>query len=245
MTVKGKAPLSFSDIALLIENPENRYIIDYNNSDLKGRKLLVYLANLDLNIDIEIKENDSSIFEMMEDYFLADIACKVELLDKIAAAILLESKDLDHRLLYPDIPVTQNDIISFIQKDFKCVYNATIFLDSMPLFMQKTIIKLDEMLNIKNLYETIDDKKYITSNIQSIIKLPGFLDYFLSGPPPIKMFYFEKQFNDYMFNGNNLYHHLIESESIVYATLIGLMSQDIDLQILDITRNIANEYKTR
>jgi len=240
MIITGEAPLSFDSISKLISDKDTSYLIEYNKSTLKGHALLVYLTNLDLDINIEFLGSKSDIFEIMNSYFKSDVACEIPVLDDLAAAILLEHKGLDHKYLLPPLPLTKDDILEFIKQDTDSIFKTSIFLDSMPLFMQTTVPQLNEMLKIEESLDRIDDKKYVTSNISTIISKQGFLDYYLSGSSSVRCFYFKRQFEDYMFKGKNLYDCLLKSESVTYGMFLGLLSEDIDIESLKLAREVAD-----
>ena len=69
--VEATLPLKMEDIKTFYLNQENvRYTIDYENSALKGKGFLFYVANLNLPIDIVFSKTVkvSEKLELLRDY---------------------------------------------------------------------------------------------------------------------------------------------------------------------------------
>ena len=70
-------------------NKDTFYIIDYSKSEMKGSKLLTYLSNLDLPVDI--KEPDMNL---VKDYLSGISLVNIDSLENIVINILLQYKNL-------------------------------------------------------------------------------------------------------------------------------------------------------
>ena len=53
MIIETKAPISIEDLKKHFTEKDVSYLIDYSTSELKGKKLLTYLSNLDIPADIK------------------------------------------------------------------------------------------------------------------------------------------------------------------------------------------------
>ena len=53
MIIETKAPISIEDLKKNFTETDVKYLIDYSISDLKGKKLITYLSNLDIPADIK------------------------------------------------------------------------------------------------------------------------------------------------------------------------------------------------
>ena len=51
--IETTAPIPFEELKKYFQNDKTRYIVDVENSELQGTKLLTYLGNLDIPIDIQ------------------------------------------------------------------------------------------------------------------------------------------------------------------------------------------------
>jgi hypothetical protein len=77
------APISIENLKKHFTDKEVFYLIDYKNSELKGKKLLTYLSNLDLPADI--KEPD---LELVKEYLHSVTLVNIESLENIIIDIL-------------------------------------------------------------------------------------------------------------------------------------------------------------
>ena len=53
MIIETKAPIAIDELKKYFTDKDVSYLIDYEKSDLKGKKLLTYLSNLDIPADIK------------------------------------------------------------------------------------------------------------------------------------------------------------------------------------------------
>lgn len=240
--IKGKAPLDFEDIGKLIQDENLKYMVQYDKSEIKGKELLVYLTNLDLEVDLELSRDKEGIFKMMSAYFASDISCEISALDELAMAILLEYRGLDHRYLFKEQCLTKEEMLEFSKEKENAdrLLNCSIFFDSMPLYMQYVIPKLSDMLDIHKNFRVIKEKRFVTSNVCSMVARPGFIDYYLTAEAPAEMVFFEHQFDDYMFRGKRLFWYLMESESESFGGIYSLITQETQLKDLQNLREIAD-----
>ena len=103
-------------------------------------------------------------------------------------------------------------------------------------------IKDNSVVAAKSMFNTIiKDKRFVTSNVSSILAKPGFIDYFLSAEDPTEPLFFDSQFNEYMFRGKNLYQYLIASQSECFAALMGLLNSETTVKDIEEVREIADE----
>ena len=62
------APIPLEDLKEYFANKELTFLIDYENSTLKGEKFLTYLSNLDVPCDVVLGKDKDSILELVEVY---------------------------------------------------------------------------------------------------------------------------------------------------------------------------------
>ena len=73
------APIPIEDLKAYFENKEITFIIDYNNSTLKGEKLLTYLSNLDVPCDINFKgTKQEDVNEFLVSYMSTRMLVKLQ-----------------------------------------------------------------------------------------------------------------------------------------------------------------------
>ena len=91
--IETTAPISIENLKKYFNDKTIRYVIDYENSSIKGKKLLTYLSNLDLPISIKWEEKEE-YYNLLKDYFEFEMILNVESLELKAIHILLQHKNL-------------------------------------------------------------------------------------------------------------------------------------------------------
>ena len=100
-TVLSIAPIPLDDLKEYFANKELKFLINYENSTLKGDKFLTYLSNLDVPCDVIFSDKDKdSIFELVKEYMNTRMLVKLPTLEVITLQILLASKGIDNGLYY-------------------------------------------------------------------------------------------------------------------------------------------------
>jgi len=89
MIIETKAPISIEDLKKHFTEKDVSYLIDYSTSELKGKKLLTYLSNLD--IPSNIKNVD---LELVKEYLHSISLTNINSLENIVIDILFIKKGL-------------------------------------------------------------------------------------------------------------------------------------------------------
>jgi hypothetical protein len=227
--IRCKAPLTMEQLRMGIEDPEILYVIDYAGSvGYEGKKLLVYLSNLAINCDIEFSEKVTyeQRAELMLEYMNLKSILRAPVLAISAATILTALKGIDDFYLSVANPMfDKEEVVQFMTDNQILVNQWRIFMDSMVVFTMMTsqeFLKENgnfEEVEIPNTDQTylrctepekffpvIDDENVIGKNFTNLFYIPTFMEYFYS-VPGTTYYYFKKQFEEYMFNQQNLFHY--------------------------------------
>jgi hypothetical protein len=185
--IETTAPISIEELKKYFTNKDTFYIIDYSKSEMKGSKLLTYLSNLDLPVDI--KEPD---LELVKDYFNSISLVNINSLENIAINILLQYKGL----------VKEDNYKDFIEQNKEIVSRWSDILDSLSIYNLYTL-KSDEFRNYAKSFPKDDTKDLKGVNFLSILKHENFYLFYNKLNSNIK--FYTHYFDDYMFRGKNLF----------------------------------------
>jgi hypothetical protein len=86
------APIGLEDLKKYFNDKTVSYVIDYANSKLQGAKLLTYISNLDLPIDIQFDPKSTSGKELLKEYLESTFMISVPSLEMAAMQLLFEYK---------------------------------------------------------------------------------------------------------------------------------------------------------
>lgn len=213
--IETTAPIKIEDLKLYFADKETFYVIDYENSDLKGAKLLTYLSNLDIPSDIKLDRNSVHFEELLLEYFNSPFLVNIPFLEKEAIRALLEYKNVG-RFGYSE----------FIEKNQELFFKWTQILDSLILF-NTYCINDDNLKESVRKYEKFDDNFIIGINFVSLLKYEDFYDFYTTVEN--KNFkYHDVYFNNYLFKGKNLYNYWANHNNPVFLITWGAMAEEFD-----------------
>lgn len=229
---KISIPLSTDEMKYFFEHKEEYFLVDLNNSKLKGNVLLTYLSNLGLKAEFNIVDLDKeSKFDLLTQYMTSRHIVESKTFTLMVLQVLLKCKGLNpHEYVEPLL--SEDEIIEFINSNAQLVHHWELFLDSCMTFMIDTFSELSDELNLKGTLELVDDQRFIGLNVVNMFALEGFTELYFSLPiKEIK--YFERQFNDYMFNGKKLYHYVMNKNNTLLHLMSALVNQQITVNDLE------------
>lgn len=190
------------------------FIIDYENSAIKGNGFLSFIANADLSFNIT-KMND----DLFVDYLhMNNIFSKPNQFTLIHAN-LITYIITDHQMCFA-YDSTHYDFTVFLENEsvMNIIAEHIKLLSSIPAFILNNMINKDK----KSEFEPYDFT-HVGKSWVNLLQVPRFLDIFLSMymirhketfPPP-------SNFNDYIFKGRNLVDFLPDSSyAVVTSSLV-------------------------
>jgi|TARA_R110000822_G_scaffold35982_1_gene101283 hypothetical protein len=187
------APLGIDDLQKYFSDDSINFIIDYENSELQGEKLLVYLSNLELPCDIKTEGKD--LENLAKIYLQFPQILNIKVLEEFILEVLLVRKNLSLECLgcYQDFINDNEEVIDIWIKK----------LDSLTLY-NMYIIQDDEMKDWVLSYKEDDTDDIKGINFVSLLKHEDFY-YYYNGLDEKNLTYYSKYFNEYMFNGKSLF----------------------------------------
>jgi len=187
------APLGIDDLQKYFSDNDINFIIDYENSELQGEKLLVYLSNLELPCDIKIKGKD--LESLAEIYLQFPQIVSIKVLEEFIIEVLLARKKLSLEYL--------NSYQDFIDNNEEMLDTWIKKLDSLTLY-NMYIIQDDSITDWVKGHKEDDTDDIKGINFVSVLKHEDFY-YYYNGLDTENLTYYSKYFNEYMFNGKGLF----------------------------------------
>lgn len=208
--VETVAPIPIDNLKKYFTDKTTFFVIQYNESSLKGSKLLTYLSNLDVPCDISFSGcNEEDCYSLIKEYLHSTMIVNIPSLERAVNSILHQRKGLTPLL------------------DGKFIEDNSIILD-------KWISKL-ESLSLYNMYivenehfkefidgfEKDDSSDLIGVNFISMLKNEYFYSFYGNTNQKNLKFY-EHYFNDYMFKGKNMYSYWANQNNPLFLLTYGI-----------------------
>ena len=217
--IKTAAPIAIEDLKKYFTDKTSFYVINYADSKLKGSKLITYLSNLDLPVDIDLTGSPlEDSYALLKDYMNSPMLVNIQSLEYFVMSVLREAKGLSDISLHKEFIEQNSDLINtWINK-----------LDSLTLY-NMYIINSEETKNFAESFPKNDTDDITGVNFISLLKHEDFYTLYSKVDKSSLKFY-TKYFNEYMFKGKNLYSFWANKNNpmflLTFAIGNGLNSQD-------------------
>jgi len=192
--IETTAPISIDNLKSYFIDKTISFKIDYANSQLKGDKLLTYLANVDIPADIAVTEDNEEFFPLLKTYFEFPFILSVATLEKAATQAILQKRGI----------IEPNEKFSkFIDDNLLIIEQWESILDSLTLY-NFTILNVEDFNNFVQEFPKATFPETLTGiNFVSLLKNEYFYDFYLASKKENVKNY-ESLFKDYIFKGKNL-----------------------------------------
>lgn len=229
--IETTAPISIENLQKYFIDRETKFLIDYENSTLKGSKLLIYLSNLDIPCDIKIDDRSDSFYDLLKDYFNSIFIVNIPVLEDAAMKVLFLYKNLIHGEVLEKCNV-------FISNNLEIVQKWINVLDSLVLY-NIFIIQGEEYKEYQEYVKSFpkgDDEKISGINFVNLLKHEIFYHYY-DNMNLSHLKYYEKYFNDYIFKGKNLFGYWAVKQNPMFLLSSAYANKLIDFKIQDEEKN--------
>ena len=220
------APIQLDDLKKYFTDKSLNFHINYTNSVLQDKKLLVYLSNLGVPCDIIL--SDTFSFEersnLLKQYMMLPLIIDVPLLNLAASLVIFKAKGYNIEDAYPNPYFSEQEVNKFLIAYDDMIQKWIKFLDSCTIYAQKCIPELNSKEFLVGGIEIISDREYVGYSIVKLFSLSFFFHNYYKKPLG-SLAYFEIQFEDYMFQGKNLYHYFASKNNILLP-LLRILGQD-------------------
>ena len=209
--IKTTAPIALDELKKYFANKDTAFLIDYGNSQLRGAKLLTYVSNLDLPIDI-----DNVDFELLKEYFHSISLLNAPSLEIAAIKVLFEYKGLTDDGTYRDFIKDNAEIIEIWARK----------LDSLTLYNLYTVAS-EELKDYAQSHPNNNTDSLVGINFVSLLKHEVFYLWYGSINSDTLEFY-SRYFNDYMFKGKHLYSFWANENNPMFLLTYGIAAGIVD-----------------
>jgi hypothetical protein len=208
------APIAIEDLKKYFTDKSTFYVINYAASKLKGSKLITYLSNLDLPVDIELNVSEEEQYELIKEYMTSPMLVNVGSLEFYVMSIIQEAKGL-----------SDNGHKEFIEQNKELIDSWISKLDSLTLYNMFTI-NSEETKKFAESFPLDETEDIHGVNFISLLKHPEFYSLYEKIDQSSLKFY-KKYFNEYMFKGKNLYSYWANINNPLFLLTFGIGSGDI------------------
>jgi len=210
--IKVTAPIALDIIKRYFTNRSLKFVVDYENSSLKGLKLLVYLSNMDLPVDIEFDPTSTDGHQLIKEYLNASFMVDIPSLEMVVMNQLMEQK-------------TANSNTSHALPNATELNEWVAILDSLLLFNLNIVG--DAFSSALNDFVVADKKDFAGVNFVQLLKYPEFYSFYESVDTQ-RMVTFPHFWNDYIFRGKNLFSFWATENNPIFLLTYGISEGLID-----------------
>ena len=198
--IETTAPIDITHLKTYFEDKTTEFLIDYDSSTLKEEKLLIYLSNLDIPCDIKF-ETEEGLMECLEAYLNTTCILNCKTLEMVTLNMLCGSNAPSHL----------EEILNYWKERLNSLPNFNVYS-----------IRTKQFEDFAKTLEQDDTDSLVGVNWISLLKNREFNEYFDSNETNSK--FFTKYFDDYMFNGKNLYHYWANENNITFLMTLDLIN---------------------
>lgn len=217
--IETTAPISIDNLKKYFADKNVKFVIDYKNSTLKGSKLLIYLSNLDIPVDIDLNETSDEFYPLLKNYFESSFILNIDFLERAAIKVLLASKDLLENLREPD--ESKQRLHNFISENKDLIEQWSAKLDSLTLYNLYTINEPAFKEFVRKHPEAESPSEGI--NFVSLLKHEDFYSFYESINQEHLRFY-KDYFDEYIFKGKNLFYFWATENNPLFLLTTGVAS---------------------
>jgi hypothetical protein len=225
------APFSMDVMREFFVDKTKVFLVNYEQCQLKGKSLLIYLSNLDIPCDIrfssEVKLEEK--FEMLKCYMESRNMFSLPSFTKTFAELLVLSKNIPSTLFRSTI-FSKEELQQFLNDNQELIRKCVHFCDSLPLFAVSTTqayrLKFPE--NAEASVDVIDDPFYVGQNVVDLFYLDGFFEVYFSEKPKQKAAFFKRQFRDQMFRGKSMFQYFANPNNSLMGMLVAISERKLE-----------------
>jgi len=233
------APLDIEEIKDFFNQKNTQFLINCFESKIKGEMLLTYISNLELPCNLILdKLTKDEKFELLKTFFHTKSICNVDVLTILSAQVILRAIGAPINPQSFPLVLTEEELTEFIMVNEAIIRNWIVFITSSMVFQLTCIEAIEEKYQFKSKYSVIDDPNYVGHNVVNLFSLPMFTETFFSVDTGAPMYYFKRQFEDYMFSGNNFFHFFSRAENLVHQVFEGVLSDELKIAGIEALKNL-------
>lgn len=213
-----KLPLTDEELLEFVENQDKVFDIDIVNDEFDNKTSLIYISNLNIKCNCLFNDSNKKL-DFIKEYLLSSRIVSIENIEKMVIKVILYS--IGYKLKDFEADITEEECEKFIKDNEELVSKLQTFLDSLVIYGISTYVQEDKKKDFMKDIETIDDAEYIGLNIVNLLKYKELSFYYVFRDIG-EQYNFVKQFNDYIFDGKNLFYYF-NNDNNMLIKMIPLM----------------------
>jgi hypothetical protein len=213
--IETKAPLELEQLKEYFTDKNVFYMIDYEQSDLKGDMLLTYLSNLEIPCDIKVEQSENCM-DLLK-YYLN--------FKQIVSIPFLEHKTID--ILFQVKGLYEGNDKQFIDENKEIIQKWIEKLDSLSLF-NMWVVNEDSFKEFVENFPKDSTNDIAGINFVSLLKHEHFYSYY-NVIEEDNLKFFSAYFEEYMFKGNNLYSYWANKNNPMFLLNWAISSGELDV----------------
>ncbi len=213
--IETSVPISIDNLKVYFKDKETKFLLNYDSSEIKEEKFLIYISNLDLPANVLFDPSKEEHLKLLLDYFTTKNIVNLKSLELAALQVCLDYKFKQEGIYSNFIKQNENVIREWLNVfesltiyNFYCIKSKK-FRDYVENFEMKEEIDIGH--NFVNLL------KYEQTNL------------LFEDVEKNNIKFYKNIFNDYMFKGNNLYHYWANENNPLFLFTWKIVS-DIESQ---------------
>jgi len=215
-------PLNIDELHEVIkDNEKGMIIVDYDNSRIKKQFFLNYIANIELNIDIDFKSDID--LDLLSLYISNKYDIDIPFLNECFAQVILDVKrvSLENRIM------TEKESTLFYQQNKDYIDSIIRFMDSLliaiPFYNKEYKETIGQQLIDNRTIELIDNESLeISSNLIKILEMKDFIGTYFSVPLKSKPAYYLQQMEGNFYKGNSMFNYLEQTNNTLLVLFKGI-----------------------
>lgn len=213
-----KLPLTDEELLEFVENQDKVFDIDIVNDEFDNKTSLIYISNLNIKCNCLFNDSNKKL-DFIKEYLLSSRIVSIENIEKMVIKVILYS--IGYKLKDFEADITEEECEKFIKDNEELVSKLQTFLDSLVIYGISTYVQEDKKKDFMKDIETIDDVEYIGLNVVNLLKYKELSFYYVFKDIG-EQYNFVKQFNDYIFDGKNLFYYF-NNDNNMLIKMIPLM----------------------
>jgi hypothetical protein len=213
--IETTAPISIEDLKKHFTDKSSHYLINYQQSQLHGKKLLIYISNLDISCDIDLNGVSRDLVkELFSEYLRFEMVTTVSILELIMIEVIKHRKQI----------VNNPDLELFVEGNEEMIDKWISKLDSLTLY-NMLIVNSEYFRSFVESFPINETTSVEGINFVSLLKHEDFYStYQIIDQSHLQ--YYKNYFDNYMFKGNNLYGYWATEKNPMFMLTYGI-SEDV------------------
>jgi len=213
-----KLPLTDEELLEFVENQDKVFDIEITNDEFDNKTSLIYISNLNIKCNCLFNDSNKKL-DFIKEYLLSNRIVSIENVEKMVIKIILYS--IGYKLKDFEADITEEECEKFIKDNEELVSKLQTFLDSLVIYGISTYVQEDKKKDFMKDIKIIDDAEYIGLNVVNLLKYQELSFYYVFRDIG-EQYNFVKQFNDYIFDGKNLFYYF-NNDNNMLIKMIPLM----------------------